>query len=88
MRVKLAQAGEGGRVHSHLLPLYLPSLVQSCIVYAPAERADTLPLFLLYPYIYSVIATTTRIDCAGRHLLMYTMSSLGDFEISNLGVQR
>ncbi len=29
--------------------------VQSCgVPYAPAERADTLPLFLLYPYVYSV----------------------------------
>jgi hypothetical protein len=37
--VKLAQAGEDrGAV----------------VVYAPAERADTLPLFLLYPYMYSV----------------------------------
>jgi hypothetical protein len=25
-------------------------------VYAPAERADTFPLFLLYPYMYSVCA--------------------------------
>ncbi len=24
------------------------------MIYAPAERADTLPLFLLYPYMYSV----------------------------------
>jgi hypothetical protein len=24
-------------------------------VYAPSERADTLPLFLLYPYVYSVV---------------------------------
>jgi hypothetical protein len=24
------------------------------VVYTPAERADTLPLFLLYPYMYSV----------------------------------
>jgi hypothetical protein len=29
--------------------------VQSCVVYTPAERADTLPLFLLYPYMYSVV---------------------------------
>ncbi len=24
-------------------------------MYAPAERADTLPPFLLYPYMYSVV---------------------------------
>jgi hypothetical protein len=28
-------------------------------VYATAERADTLPLFLLYPYMYSVIPPST-----------------------------
>jgi hypothetical protein len=27
------------------------------MVYAPAERADTLPLFLLYPYINSVVGS-------------------------------
>jgi hypothetical protein len=26
-------------------------------MYAPAERADTLPLFLLYPYMYPVVTT-------------------------------
>ncbi len=31
------------------------------VVYASAERADTLPLFLLYPYMYSVVATTEYI---------------------------
>jgi hypothetical protein len=33
------------------------------VVYAPAERADTLPLFLLHPYMYSVIKTTTTKNC-------------------------
>jgi hypothetical protein len=28
--------------------------------YAPAERADTLPLFLLYPYMFSVADTHTH----------------------------
>ncbi len=41
MRVKSAQAGEGGGTYK-------------VVVYAPAERADTLPLFLLYPYMYPV----------------------------------
>jgi hypothetical protein len=27
------------------------------VVYSPAERADTLPLFLLYPYMYSMFQT-------------------------------
>jgi hypothetical protein len=28
------------------------------VVYAPAERADTLPLFQLFPYMYSVISAS------------------------------
>jgi hypothetical protein len=53
MMVKSAQSGEGGGVHALPLSLNLPS--GEVVVYAPAERADTLPLFLLYPYMYSVI---------------------------------
>jgi hypothetical protein len=35
---------------------YIYHHVQSCCVpYAPAERADTLPLFLLYPYMYHTL---------------------------------
>ncbi len=37
---------------------YLPSRTKLCMVYALAERADTLPLFLLYPYMYSVGCTS------------------------------
>jgi hypothetical protein len=35
-------------------PFYIYHHVQSCGVSASAERADTLTLFLLYPYMYSV----------------------------------
>jgi hypothetical protein len=39
----------------HLIPLCtLPTTMSKVLVYAPAETADTLPLFLLYPYMYSV----------------------------------
>jgi hypothetical protein len=31
------------------------------VVYSPAERADTLPLFLLYPFIYSVDSTSNSL---------------------------
>ena len=34
---------------------YLCSMSSKVAVYAPAERADTLTLFLIYPYIYSVL---------------------------------
>jgi hypothetical protein len=33
------------------------------VVYAPAEIADTLPLFLLYPYMYSVVGILTNGAC-------------------------
>jgi hypothetical protein len=36
-------------VHALPLSLYLPS--SKVVVYAPAERADTLHLFLLYPFL-------------------------------------
>jgi hypothetical protein len=55
MRVKSAQAGGGGGC----MPTpfhYIYHHVQNYIaLYAPAERADTLPLFFLYPYMYSAL---------------------------------
>jgi hypothetical protein len=47
LRVKLPQPGEG--------PFILSTITYKVMVYAPAERADTLPLFFLYPYINSVV---------------------------------
>jgi hypothetical protein len=47
MLEKSAQAGEGG---GHAFPLHV-----QVVVYAPAERADALRLFLLYHYMYSVV---------------------------------
>ncbi len=42
-------------------PTFTVSTITSkVVVYAPAERADTLPLFLLYPYMYSVRVTSSR----------------------------
>jgi hypothetical protein len=49
MRVKSAQAGEGGGCtpsHSNYI-----STITYKVVFAPAERANTLPIFLFYPYI-------------------------------------
>jgi hypothetical protein len=40
-------------------PLTLSTITYKVIVYAPAERADTLTLILLYPYIYSVGGMTS-----------------------------
>jgi hypothetical protein len=36
----------------------ISTITYKFVVYAPAERVDTLPLFLLYPYVYSVNKTT------------------------------
>ena len=38
-------------------PFTLSTITYKVVVYAPAERADTLPLFRLYPYMYSVFCT-------------------------------
>ncbi len=44
------ECGEGG-----VPPSFLISTIKNKVaLYAPAERADTVPLFLLYPYMYSV----------------------------------
>jgi hypothetical protein len=44
-------------VHGHPFH-YIYHHVQSCgVPYAPSERADTLPLFLLYSYMHSVVQT-------------------------------
>jgi hypothetical protein len=37
-------------------------------VYAPTERADTPPLFLLYPYTYSVVE---RLPCSQTTFVIY-----------------
>jgi hypothetical protein len=49
MMEKSAQPGEGGGAHPPPFhPIYHHE--QSCSVYAPSERADSLLTFLLYPY--------------------------------------
>ncbi len=49
MMEKSAQADEGER-YAHPLSLHLPPRTKfKVVVYAPAEREDTLPLSLLYP---------------------------------------
>jgi hypothetical protein len=53
MKKKLAQPGEGRG--ARLPPFTISTITYKVEVYAPAERARTLPLFLLYPYMYSVL---------------------------------
>jgi hypothetical protein len=45
MMVKSAQPGEGEEC---------TTITSKVVVYVPAERADTLPLILLYPCMYEV----------------------------------
>ncbi len=52
MRVKSVLAGEGGGARPP--PLIKFTLTSKVAVYAPAEWADTLTLFHLYQYMYSV----------------------------------
>ncbi len=44
------------RVQGGACPLAftISTIMYKVVMYAPAERADTLPLFLIYPYMYSV----------------------------------
>jgi hypothetical protein len=54
--VKAAQPGVCVGHARH--PSFTVSTITSkAVVYAPADRADTLPIFLLYPYMYSVGST-------------------------------
>jgi hypothetical protein len=49
MMEKLAQLGEFGGARPP--PFHYIYHTYKVVVYAPAEKADALPLFLLYPYI-------------------------------------
>jgi hypothetical protein len=35
-------------------PFTISTIIYKVVVYTPDEKADTLPLFLLYPYMYSL----------------------------------
>jgi hypothetical protein len=43
-------------------PFTISTITYKVVMYAPAERADTLPLFLLYPYMYSVVETSKKVS--------------------------
>jgi hypothetical protein len=58
MRVKSVLAGEGGGCTPP--PLITFTLTSKVAVYAPAEWADTLTLFHLFQYMYSVVNQDRR----------------------------
>ncbi len=60
MAEKLAQPGEGGVAPQP--PFTVSTITYKVIVYALAEGADTLPLFLLYSYMYSVVTIARGLE--------------------------
>jgi hypothetical protein len=52
MMEKLAQAGKGGGARPPPFTI-LSTIMYKDVVYAPTDTEDTLPLFLLYPCVYS-----------------------------------
>jgi len=55
MMVNSAQPGEDGEVHALSLSLYISTMKSKVVGYAQAaERADTLLVFLLYPFLHCV----------------------------------
>jgi hypothetical protein len=61
---KLAQSGEGwGCTPTPFYYIY--TIIYEVVVYAPAERADTLTLFHLFPYMYSVVQKAFWRDITG-----------------------
>jgi hypothetical protein len=56
MMVKSAQPAVRMRVHARPPPFILSTI--QVMVYAPTKSADTRPLFLLYPYMYSMVLTS------------------------------
>ncbi len=53
--VKSAQPGVAGGCTPS--PFTLSTITSKVVVYSPADKGDTVPLFLLYPYMYSVACT-------------------------------
>ncbi len=47
-------------------PFAISIIMYKVVAYAPSERAGTLPLFLLYPYMYSVVGRTIGEDTSWR----------------------
>jgi hypothetical protein len=48
----------------------ISTIAYRVVVYAPAERADTLHLFLLYPYMFSVMVSDDA-ECYSRGLAQH-----------------
>jgi hypothetical protein len=75
MMEKSAQPGAGGGGGVARPPSFtLSTITYKVVMYAPAERADTLSLFLLYPYMCSVGVTQQFVlvdSCILVHMLEF-----------------
>ncbi len=61
-------------------PFTLPTITSKVVVYAPAERADTLPLFLLYTYMYSVAESIpSRLKLFGCEQQYRQLNLMGEY---------
>ncbi len=69
MMEKLTQAGQGGGCRPY--PFTISTITSKVVVYTPAERADTLPVFLLSPYRYSVFSK----ESMEQHRFLYIPKS-------------
>ncbi len=56
----LGLVGGGGGCTPTPFHYTVATIMSKVVVYALAERAETLPLFILYPYMYSVKDLDTR----------------------------
>jgi hypothetical protein len=68
MMEKSAQPGVGGGARPP--PFTLSAIRSKVLVYAPAERADTLPLFLLYPDMSSVVKVMDHLHKIDNNILL------------------
>ncbi len=66
---KISPGWWGWGVHAHP-PFHPITITYKVAVYAPAERADTLPLFHLYPYMYSVVWAISKQTCLSLRQLI------------------
>ncbi len=76
MMVKSAQPGKDGGCTPTPFHYTVSTITYKVVLYAPAGRADTLHLFLLYPYIYSVGRPDHVFTSQFRHIIKHDMPYL------------
>jgi hypothetical protein len=64
---------------AHPPPFTVFTITYKVVVYVPAERANTLPLFLLYNYMYSVAYISGTLRTSVR-----AVTSLVKIDVSNI----